>query len=100
MYCKCTNLTKIDVQADFGADPIWCHTCGYNLDIEDFELDEALKTKCFKWINKYGEWLDFDTDEIIEGNLPLLDAHNEEGLFLTKQLQNALPQYHFEFIPS
>ncbi|ULG74673.1 hypothetical protein [Macrococcus brunensis] len=98
--CNCPNLTYINVSADYGADPIWCAVCHSNLDMTEFNLTDTLDYDLFRWTNRYGEWLDLETNQVISGGEALETKHNEEGVFLTKRLQNELPNYQFTFIPS
>lgn len=43
--CKCEFTNSFKIEADFGADPIWCNQCGWNLDIEEFPLTDNLKVE-------------------------------------------------------
>lgn len=98
--CDCNELTAIHVAADYGADPLWCAVCHLNLDIEDFELSDSLSTDLMRWTNRFGEWLDLETDQLLDGGEALLELHNSEGQFLTKRLSSELPLYQFKFITS
>ncbi|GGB01294.1 hypothetical protein ERX37_08845 [Macrococcus hajekii] len=98
--CDCSHLTHINVSADYGADPLWCAACHLNLDAESFTLSDSLDDDLFRWSNRYGQWLDLETNTLIPEGAALETKHNEEGLFLTKRLQHELPAYLFTFIPS
>ncbi|TDL96605.1 hypothetical protein [Macrococcus carouselicus] len=98
--CDCAELLQINVSADYGADPLWCGVCHLNLDIDAFTLSDSLEHDLFRWTNRYGEWLDLDTDTLIPAGTELETKHNDEGRFLTKRLQDELPHYHFDFVPS
>lgn len=101
MKCKCKQITKITLEADFGSDPIWCSVCGYNLDLEELEISEELRQAIFIWENQFGEWLDLETDELEEDKQPLEEAFNLRGQELLMQLQKQLGhQYEFTFEPS
>ncbi|TDM14576.1 hypothetical protein [Macrococcus bovicus] len=98
--CNCATLSHIHVSADYGADPIWCAICHSNLDVTEFPISDTLDHDLFRWTNRYGEWLDLETNQVISGGEVLETKHNEEGVFLTKRLQTELPHYTFTFIPS
>ncbi|QGU00013.1 hypothetical protein SYNTR_1419 [Candidatus Syntrophocurvum alkaliphilum] len=103
MKCLCEQKEtyNLKVEADVGADPIWCKHCGCNLDIEDFSISLDLKSKLWKWVERYGEWIDWDNDEIAHNGIKLEEEHNKQGLLLTKQVQKELEgHYEVSFSPS
>ena len=101
MDCKCKEVKKITLEADFGSDPIWCGVCGYNLDIEELEISEELRQAIFVWENQFGEWLDLDTDELEEDGEPLEEAFNARGLELLALLKQELGnKYEWNYSPS
>ena len=67
MECGCgvNKVLEFKVEADIGADPIWCNKCGYNLDIEDFKISKNLEEKLMNWISQYGKWIDWTTDTLV-----------------------------------
>ncbi|OIJ17966.1 hypothetical protein BKP45_20650 [Anaerobacillus alkalidiazotrophicus] len=99
--CKQKETKELKVEGDVGADPIWCNRCNCNLDIEEVPISLDLKSELMKWIGKYGDWIDWDIDEIVPNGIKLEDEHNKQGLNLTKQVQQELEgQYMVSFSPS
>lgn len=99
--CKQEETKELKVEGDVGADPIWCNCCNCNLDIEDVQITLGLKSELIKWIERYGEWIDWDKDGIIPNGIKLEDEHNKQGLNLTNQVQKELHgQYKVSFSPS
>ena len=96
----CKTMKVIKVEADFSADPLWCHKCSTNLDSEDFPLSEALKKELFEWVDAYGTWIDWETDGIVAGGVDMETAHNARGAELTERVRKELPQYEVHFSPS
>lgn len=96
----CKNIKTIKVEADFSADPLWCHKCYTNLDSDDFPLSEALKKELCEWVATYGTWIDWETDGIVTGGVAMEEAHNARGAELTEKVKRALAQYEVVFSPS
>ncbi|KAB8137831.1 hypothetical protein F9U64_07810 [Gracilibacillus oryzae] len=67
MICRCKKITVIKLEADIGADPLWCFHCGINLDLEDFPISDRLKKELMAWTLGYGEWIDWDNDRLLQG---------------------------------
>lgn len=81
---KCKH-SSLKIEADFGADPIWCNVCGYNLDIDDFLLSEKLKEELFNWVRNYKE-------------IPM-NEHNKIGIALTEKVRDEIGRdYPITFI--
>ena len=62
--CRCDETKYLQVEADIGADPIWCKRCYCNFDIEDVPISTELKSELVAWVMKYGEWIDWGNDRI------------------------------------
>ncbi|MBQ0140299.1 MAG: hypothetical protein KBT36_13515 [Kurthia sp.] len=101
LVCDCKEIKQLKIEADMGADPIWCATCHYNFDLEDIDLSGSLKKDLFSWVNDYASWVDWTTETLIEGQEKIEMLHNERGEVLTKLVQQALDgQYKVLFSPS
>ncbi|WP_226668164.1 hypothetical protein [Metabacillus litoralis] len=99
--CKSKRVVEIKVEADLGADPLWCNKCGINLDLDHFMISNELKEKLINWMNQYGEWIDWSTDTLIPTAKEMEDRHNTEGENLTKLLAKELaPEVKVEFSPA
>lgn len=99
--CKQQKTNELKVEGDVGADPIWCNHCNCNLDIEEIPIELDLKLELMKWIGKYGEWIDWDKDEIVPNGVELEAEHNKEGLKITEKVQKELEgKYKVSFSPS
>lgn len=100
-FCEQKETYHLKVEADVGADPIWCQHCQCNLDIDDIPISLVLKSELIEWVEKYGTWIDWDNDKIVPNGVKLEEEHNEQGVTLTKQVQKALKgQYNVSFSPS
>ncbi|MGP4074802.1 hypothetical protein [Halobacillus sp. K22] len=103
MKCLCTQqeTNELKVEGDVSADPIWCNRCNCNLDIEEIPIEFDLKLELMKWIEKYGEWVDWDSDGIVPNGVKLEEAHNKEGLKLAEKVQKELEgRYNVSYSPS
>lgn len=98
--CLCKELKTLKVEADMGANPLWCHECCANLDVDEFTLSEALKGELLQWGETYGTWIDWETDGVVSGGVAMDEAHNARGAKLTEQVRNELMQYDVVFSPS
>lgn len=99
--CGCNKVVSLKVEADMGADPLWCAICNYNLDIEDIELPAQLTEDLFTWVNDFASWVDWELDTLIEGQEQVEEAHNQRGLQLTEDVKKVLKgQYEVTFSPS
>lgn len=99
--CNCEDLKRIKVEADIGADPIWCAVCHYNVELDVFPISDSLKQDFHDWVSRFGEWLDWETDTLTTDGKVKEKQHNSEGEFLTKRLKQELGEtYEIEFIAS
>ncbi|MCA0983244.1 hypothetical protein LCL89_04170 [Halobacillus yeomjeoni] len=99
--CKIQEIKELKVKGDVGADPVWCHRCNCNFDIEEIPIRRDLKFELMEWIGKYGEWIDWERDGIVPNGIELEEDHNKEGLKLTEKLQKELEgKYKVSFTPS
>ncbi|MGE6753800.1 hypothetical protein ACQKFO_10145 [Rossellomorea sp. NPDC071047] len=103
MRCFCEQKETFDLkmEADVGADPIWCMECGCNLDLEDIPLSNDLKKELIDWASKYGKWIDWDSDKIIPNGIQMEEEHNRQGEILTESAEQELGgKYGITFSPS
>ncbi|MDQ0160758.1 hypothetical protein [Alkalibacillus salilacus] len=99
--CKQKEVKELKIEADVGADPIWCDRCHCNLDVEEIPISLNLKLRLMKWIGDYGKWIDWDKDGIVSNGVELEKTHNKEGLKLTEEVQKELEgKYKVSFSPS
>lgn len=99
--CQCKELKHLKIEADIGADPLWCNNCHSNLEVDEFPLSKALKKELFEWIDAYGTWIDWEKDGIVPNGVALEEQHNERGEELTKKVKQELErQYEVVFSPS
>lgn len=103
MRCFCERKETFDLkmEADVGADPIWCVECGCNLNLEDTPLSNELKKELIDWASMYGKWIDWNSDEIISNGIQMEEEHNRQGEILTEQTKQELGgKYRITFSPS
>lgn len=102
MECGCKQpTTKLQLEGEFGADPLWCAICQYNIDNEDIAVLDELKQELLNWANAYGQWADLENNNYIDGGEELEKAHNEMGAQLAKKVEQALGKgYTVQFIAS
>ncbi|NBI28642.1 hypothetical protein ERL59_06705 [Chengkuizengella sp. YPA3-1-1] len=102
MKCGCQNpTTDLKLEADFLTDPIWCTICGYNLDPEDLSISPELLEIIEDWVSRYGEWIDIDTDTLVDRGIELEDEHNKEGIKIYEKLKIELGfKYELIYSPS
>ena len=92
MNCECVNGTpaKIRIEGDVGADPIWCHSCGSNLELDELHLTDPLSKELAEWGRSYGEWIDWDSDKLRPGGIEMEEVFNQKGSELTSRVKNEL----------
>lgn len=99
--CNCPNGTnEIIIEAEYQTDPIWCKNCGTNLDIDDFPLNEGLKEEIVQWVMKYGEWIDWENDNLIANGGDLEKQFNEAGKNLAQKVKEDLKEFSVGYNPS
>lgn len=100
--CKCNKETySITFEADAGSDPMWCTVCGSNLAIIDFGLSEDFIEEIYKWLSGYIEWIDLDTDTLVEGAEEIQRTFNEQGLILYEKFKDSISeQYTVKYKPA
>ncbi|MFA1737799.1 hypothetical protein [Lysinibacillus fusiformis] len=69
--CKCDETYDLRVEADIGADAIWCNKCLCNFEISYVPISIELQSELTKWILKYGEWIDWANDGIVSNGIEL-----------------------------
>ncbi|WP_018395628.1 hypothetical protein [Bacillus sp. 37MA] len=103
MECLCEqNVTdELKIEGDMGGDPIWCNKCGCNLDIDEAPISEELKEELWNWMARYGEWIDWDQDELLPNGIELEEERNKQGMKLTEKVKKELEgTYKVRFSPS
>lgn len=99
--CCCNETYDLKVEADIGADAIWCNKCFSNFEIAYIPISIELKSKLMQWISTYGEWIDWDNDGIHPNGIELEEEHNKQGLKLTEKVKKELEgKYKVTFSPS
>ena len=84
MECFCKEQSyDLMLEADIGADPIWCSKCGCNLDIDDVPLSQELKKELYIWVENYSETV-LDESEYV---YKVAQNHNKIGLKLLEKVQ-------------
>ncbi|CAH0187230.1 hypothetical protein SRABI80_01510 [Peribacillus frigoritolerans] len=100
-FCEQKETYELKVEGDVGADPIWCNQCGCNLDIEDILISNTLTNELIEWVNRYGEWIDWDEDKLLPNGIELEEEHYKQGLTLTDKIKKELEgKYSIKFSPS
>ncbi|MFS0669549.1 hypothetical protein AB1L12_16695 [Peribacillus frigoritolerans] len=98
-FCEQKETYELKVEGDVGADPIWCNQCGCNLDIG--LISNTLTSELIEWVNRYGEWIDWDEDKLLPNGIELEEEHNKQGLTLTDNIKKELEgKYSIKFSPS
>ncbi|WP_078544895.1 hypothetical protein [Litchfieldia alkalitelluris] len=103
MRCACKQMKSYDlkIEGDVGADPIWCKHCSCNLNLEELPISQKLKSELIEWVTKYGEWIDWDRDQLIPNGIEMEDEHNTQGAKLTEKVKKELKEtYTIKFSPS
>lgn len=102
MECICEQESfDLKVAGDVGADAIWCNRCGCNLDIDGIPISNELIREFKKWVNAYGDWIDWDKENLLPNGIQLEEEHNKIGLNLTEKVKDELDgEYRILFSPS
>lgn len=89
--CKCAQESSaIRFEADSAAEPFWCDRCGRNLAMMDFGLSEAFIEEIYQWLSRYIEWIDLETDTLVEGAEEMQQRFNEQGFILYEKFKNMM----------
>ncbi|MFU2018851.1 hypothetical protein ACM6Q7_28240 [Peribacillus butanolivorans] len=100
-FCEQKENQELKVEGDVGADPLWCNQCGCNFDLEDIPISNKLKSELMEWANKYGEWIDWDQDQLIPNGIEIEEEHNKQGAKLTEKVNKELRgKYRIRFSSS
>lgn len=87
MQCFCKEESyDLVVEADLGADPIWCGKCGCNLNLEEIPLTEKLKYQLISWVQAYSKSVIDESEYIYE----VTHQHNKNGIKLAQKAQSEL----------
>lgn len=87
MQCFCKEESyDLVVEADFGADPIWCGKCGCNLNLEEIPLTEKLKDELMSWVQAYSKSVIDESEYIYE----VTHQHNKDGIKLAEKVKSEL----------
>ena len=101
MECGCKQqTTALLLEGEYGADPVWCAVCQYNIELDELPVDDALLDELLAWGNAYGQWVDLEVNDFVEGGEDMEAAHNKQGALLAKKLQMALQGVQVTFTPS
>ena len=100
-FCEEEKTFNLKVEGDVGADAIWCDECYCNFDIYDIPISNGLKERLAKWMQQYGEWIDWNKDVLCHNGLQMEDEHNKMGELLTVEVRKELgEEYKVRFSPS
>ncbi|GAF63353.1 PTS system transporter subunit IIB [Bacillus sp. TS-2] len=100
-FCDAEITYLLKVEADVGAEPIWCQQCGCNLDLDDITISSPLKRELMCWAQEYGEWIDWNRDTLLPNGVEMEDKHNKQGKFMTEKLKKELAgRYQITFSSS
>lgn len=103
LNCECVTGTPatIRIECDVGADPVWCHSCGSNLELEGVGLSDLLSRELDEWGQTYGEWIDWDHDKLRAGGIEMEEAFNQKGSGLASRVEKELVgRFDVTFMPS
>ncbi|MEW4327220.1 hypothetical protein Q0N12_11145 [Rossellomorea marisflavi] len=103
LNCECVNGTPatIRIEGDVGADPVWCHSCGSNLELEGVGLSDLLSRGLDEWGQTYGEWIDWDPDKLLAGGIEMEEAFNQKGSGIASRVKKELVgRFDVTFMPS
>lgn len=103
LNCECVTGTPatIRIEGDVGAAPVWCHSCGSNLELEGVGLSDLLSRELDEWGQLYGEWIDWDHDKLRAGGIEMEEAFNQKGSGLASKVEKELVgRFDVTFMPS
>jgi len=99
--CDIGGTNDLIVEADVGADPIWCNRCRCNLPKEEVPISNVLAEELSSWVRKYGKWIDWDKDKLVPNGVELEDEFNKKGVTLVDKLKQEIEgNYKIKFMPS
>jgi len=98
MHCFCKEENyDLMLEADFGADPIWCRKCGCNLNLDEVPLTQELKDELMSWVQIYSKSVLDESEYILE----VSHQHNKKGIELLDKVQKELgDKYTVSYKPS
>ncbi|ARF17831.1 hypothetical protein [Sporosarcina ureae] len=100
-FCEEEKTFNLKVEGDVGADAIWCDECYCNFDIYDIPISKDLKAQLTKWMQQYGDWIDWSKDVLCSNGVQMEDEHNKMGELLTVEVRKELgEEYKVRFSPS
>lgn len=96
MQCFCKEQSyDLVIEADFGADPIWCGKCGCNLNLEEIPLTGKLKDELISWVQAYSKSVIDESEYIYK----VTHQHNKNGIKLAEKVQSELgAKYTISFL--
>ena len=96
--CECKEQSyDLILEADYGADAIWCKNCGWNLDIYYIPLSQELKKELEDWVGTYSNSVLDESEYIYE----VSQKHNTNGLKLLEKVKKELSiKYTVSYKPS
>jgi hypothetical protein len=96
--CECKEQSyDLILEADYGADAIWCKNCGWNLDIYYIHLSQELKKELEDWVGTYSNSVLDESEYIYE----VSQKHNRNGLKLLEKVKKELGiKYTVSYKPS
>ncbi|WKA56561.1 hypothetical protein [Planococcus shixiaomingii] len=99
-FCEKQETNELKLEGDIDTDPLWCIHCGCNLEVEELPLSRELQEELARWAAAYGDWVDWEKDQLLPNGHLLEDEHNKAGLSLTEKLKKELNNdYKIEFSP-
>ncbi|UTE71948.1 hypothetical protein M1I95_17000 [Rossellomorea marisflavi] len=74
LNCECVTGTPatIRIEGYVGANPVWCHSCGSNLELEGVGLSALLSR---------------DLDKFLAGGIEMEEAFNQKGSGLASRVK-------------
>ncbi|WP_342598263.1 hypothetical protein MHB48_11800 [Psychrobacillus sp. FSL H8-0483] len=98
--CKWNETSHLKVEADIGAEAIWCNKCYCNFDIEYVPISIELKAELMEWILRFDKLFRTIDGIVQKEKVELEEEHNKQG-FLTEKVKKELEGlYEVSFSPS